>query len=172
MCVCIYVFFSFCIVQWSLLFLGYIPERYSDYLWSHSWGPEGMSADSPLCLPGRVSSHLQERKQDRSCLELCRIIPGGRVFHQGFLKHLFKNSKTRLLCVSSSVMSNSLWPHGLQSTKLLCPCIPPGKNTAVGIHPLLGGIFSTKRSNPGLLHRRQILYRLSHQGKDKTGLCP
>ena len=134
--------------------------------WRHvSWFTTVLARQSQLTLIG-------ETKQDRSYLELSRIIPGGRVFHQGFLKHLFKNSKTRLLCVSCSVMSDSLWPHGLQPTKLLCPCIPPGKNTGVGIHPLLQGVFSTKRSNPGLLHHRQILYRLSHQGKDKTGLCP
>ena len=29
---------------------------------------------------------------------------------------------------------------------------------------ILHGIFLTKRSNPGLLHCRQILYGLSHQG--------
>ena len=40
----------------------------------------------------------------------------------------------------------------------------PGKNTGVGCHPLLQGIFLTQGSNPGLLHCGQILYRLSHQG--------
>ena len=40
----------------------------------------------------------------------------------------------------------------------------PGKNTGVGCHALLQGIFPTQGSNPGLLHYRQILYRLSHQG--------
>ena len=40
----------------------------------------------------------------------------------------------------------------------------PGKNTGVGCHDLLQGIFPTQRSNPGLLHCRQILYQLSHQG--------
>ena len=40
----------------------------------------------------------------------------------------------------------------------------PGKNTGVGCHALLQGIFPTQGSNPGFLHRRQILYRLSHQG--------
>ena len=40
----------------------------------------------------------------------------------------------------------------------------PGKNTGVGCHALLQGIFPTQGSNPGLLHcRRQILYHLSHQ---------
>ena len=40
----------------------------------------------------------------------------------------------------------------------------PGRNTGVGCHALLQGIFPTQESNPGLLHCRQILYQLSHQG--------
>ena len=39
-----------------------------------------------------------------------------------------------------------------------------GKNTEVGSHALLQGIFLTQGSNLGLLHCRQILYHLSHQG--------
>ena len=66
---------------------------------------------------------------------------------------------------SRSVMSDSLWPHGLQPTRLLCPWDIPGKNTGVGCHFLLwGGIFLTQGSNPGLPHCRQRLYHLSHQG--------
>ena len=38
---------------------------------------------------------------------------------------------------SRSVMSNSLWPHGLQPTRLLCPWDFPGKSTGVGCHHLL-----------------------------------
>ena len=40
----------------------------------------------------------------------------------------------------------------------------PGKNTGVGFHFLLQGIFPTQGLNPGLLHYRQILYRLSYKG--------
>ena len=39
----------------------------------------------------------------------------------------------------------------------------PGKNTGVGCHALLQGIFLTQELNPGLLHCRWILYCLSHQ---------
>ena len=39
-----------------------------------------------------------------------------------------------------------------------------GKSTGVGCHFLLQGFFPTQGSNPGLLHCRQMLYRLSHQG--------
>ena len=39
-----------------------------------------------------------------------------------------------------------------------------GKNTGVGCHFLLQGIFPTQGLNPGLLHCRQTLYPLSYQG--------
>ena len=48
-------------------------------------------------------------------------------------------------------------------TRLLCMWNSPGKNTGVGCHSLLPGIFPTQGSNPGLLHCRQSLYHLSHQ---------
>ena len=44
------------------------------------------------------------------------------------------------------------------------PGIFPGKTTGMGCHFLLQGNFLTQGLNPGLLHCRQILYRLSHQG--------
>ena len=60
--------------------------------------------------------------------------------------------------------SQSIRPHRLWPNKLFCLWNSPGKNTGVGSHFLLQGIFLTQRSNPGLLHCRQILYCLSHQG--------
>ena len=46
----------------------------------------------------------------------------------------------------------------------LCPWHFPGKNAGVGCHFFLQGIFLTQGLNPGLLHWRQTLYCLSHQG--------
>ena len=69
-----------------------------------------------------------------------------------------------LLCVSCSVMSNSFQPRGPQPARLLCPWDSPGKNTGVGCHFFLHGIFPTQVSNLGLLHCRQILYHLNHKG--------
>ena len=43
----------------------------------------------------------------------------------------------------------------------------PRKNTRVGCYFLLEGIFPTQGLNLGLLHYRQILYCLSHQGSPK-----
>jgi len=55
-------------------------------------------------------------------------------------------------------------------------CSPPGssvhgdspdKNTGVGCHDLLQGIFPTQISNSALLHFRWILYHLIHQGSPR-----
>ena len=40
-----------------------------------------------------------------------------------------------------------MWLHGLLLTRLLCPWDFPGKNTSVGCHFLLQGIFLTQGSN-------------------------
>ena len=85
------------------------------------------------------------------------IIPGARPpMVMSFslpLPSFLMNSESR------SVVSNSLWPHGLYS-----PWTSPGQDTGVGRLCLLPGIFPTQGSNPGLLHCRQARYPLSHQG--------
>ena len=43
--------------------------------------------------------------------------------------------------VSGSVVSNTFQPHGLYPVRLLCPWNSPVKNTGVGSHSLLQGIF-------------------------------
>ena len=57
--------------------------------------------------------------------------------------------------VSCSVVLESLQLHGL---RLLCLWNSPGKNTGVGSHSLLQGIFPTQGLNPDLLYHRWILY--------------
>ena len=111
-------------------------------------------------------------------LDLIKFIKGSQYYFSGHLREntLYFTQEShppvtpRVLwekkceSVTCSVMFDSLWPHGLQPTKLLCPWDSPGKNTGVGCHSLLQGIFRTQGSNPGVLHCRQILYQLSHQG--------
>ena len=67
----------------------------------------------------------------------------------------------------------------VQSCPTLCylmDCSPPGssvhgdssgKNTRMGCHALLKGIFPTQGLNPGLLHCKGILYHLSHKGSPR-----
>ena len=70
--------------------------------------------------------------------------------------------------VSRSIVPNSLWPHGLQPTRLLCPWDFPSKDIGLGCHFLLQGIFPNQGSNSGLLHYRQILYQLKSTRKNES----
>ena len=66
--------------------------------------------------------------------------------------------------LSHSVVSDSLWPIDSSPAGSSVNGDSPGKNTGVGCHALLQGIFPTQGSNPGLLYYRWILYHLSYQG--------
>ena len=55
--------------------------------------------------------------------------------------YIFSTSHRWCAC---SVMSNSLQSHRLQPSRLLCPWDFPGKNSGVGCHFLLQGIFPTE----------------------------
>ena len=67
-------------------------------------------------------------------------------------------------CCVASVMSDSVWPHRRQPTRLLCPWDSPGKNTGVGCHFLLQhkaqGTITARmnlRNNKELkMHNRQV----------------
>ena len=68
--------------------------------------------------------------------------------------------------LSCSTVPDSVLPHELWPSKLLCPWDYPGKSIGVGCHFLLQGIFQAQGSNLRLLH---LLYwqveslPLSHQ---------
>ena len=55
-----------------------------------------------------------------------------------------------VLCVCAESLESR--PTLCNSTRLLCLWESPGKNTGVGCHFLLLGIFPIQRLNPGLLH--------------------
>ena len=63
-----------------------------------------------------------------------------------------------------SVVSDSLQPRGLYPTRFLCPWDFPDKNTGVGCHFLLQGIFLIQGLNCSLLHYQADSLPLSHQG--------
>ena len=69
---------------------------------------------------------------------------GGKLFF------LFYQATNQCVCMLSHV--NSLQPHGLWSTKLLCPWDFPSKNAAVGCHFLLWEVFPTQDLNLSILH--------------------
>ena len=117
------------------------------------------------CVVGFQSQGWRSRKSGG---DACRpgqpwtVLPGGLAIRRG--EKCWKESQGKGESVRCSVMSDSLRPHGLQPTRLLCPWNSACKNTGVGCHSLLQGIVPTQRVNLGLLHCRQILHHLSHQG--------
>ena len=65
------------------------------------------------------------------------------------------------MATHSSILAWKI-PWTEEPGRLLCPWNSPGKNTEVGCHSLLQGIFPTQGLNLGLPHCRQILYQLSY----------
>ena len=69
----------------------------------------------------------------------------GQFSFQSQRKAMPKNAQVKW---SGSVEPESLRPHGLLPTRLLRPWGSPGKNTGMGYHFLLQGIFPTQGLNP------------------------
>ena len=65
-----------------------------------------------------------------------------------------------VLVTQSCLTFVTSWPV---ATRLFCPWNSPGKNTGIGSLSFLQGNFPTQGSNPGLLHRRQVLNHLSYR---------
>ena len=89
----------------------------------------------------------------------------------GLLSQSWNNQLFHVLCLVTQA-----WPtlYDLMSCSLPGSSVhgdSPGKNTGVGCHDLLQGIFPTQGSNPGVLYCGQILYHLSHQGSPSCSNC-
>ena len=61
-------------------------------------------------------------------------------------------------CVSTDTQSFQRFAVPWTVGRFLCPWIFLGRNTGVGCHFLLQGVFLTHGLNPSLSHGRQILY--------------
>ena len=72
----------------------------------------------------------------------------------------FGSCSSRKICSESKKVQVSV----TLSCPILCDLMDSGKNTGVGCRSFFQGIFLTQGSNPDLLHCRQILYSLNHQG--------
>ena len=101
------------------------------------------------------SSYIQRKRASRSRKEGCTVL-GEENVGRGRQKGR-KELVAQLYPALCDSMDCSLPGSSIHGDS-------PGKNTGVGCHFLLQRIFQTQGSNPGLLHCRQILYHLSHQG--------
>ena len=123
-----------------------------------AWGSGGVSSVFSQCLVSDSTKHLQHMTTTVGALvNLLRLSSGERSML------LMWVCGGVCVCVSRSVVSDSV-NHCLEAARLLCPWNSPGKNTGVDCHSLLQRIFPTQELNLGLLHCRQILYHLNHQG--------
>ena len=98
------------------------------------------------------------------CLPACLLArcPGSQALATTFLSSLLGTDPSQELpnaAVLCSVLPDSLRPCGLKPARLLYPWNFPDRNTGVGFHFLLQGIFPTQGLNPCLL-------RLLHQQAD------
>ena len=130
------------------------------------WSVERATCKVPLWIPSNLSRNCPQETASRK--SLTSRAPAGS--YTGNCTHTHTHTQLRALCVrlqinltfpgnphslevkipsvSGPVMSNSLWLPGLQPIRLLCPWDSPGKNTRVGCHSLLQGIFLTQGLNP------------------------
>ena len=121
--------------------------------------PELVAFSQPL-LRGREASFVilgSEKGLTKQChadvlamdLSLTFAVRAGPTLQR--LLHVSNPVTWTILLFSCSVGSNSLQPHGLQPTRLLCSWDFPDKNTRVSCHALLQGIFPAQGSNLRLL---------------------
>ena len=78
-------------------------------------------------------------------------------------KYIFSASCVSV-CVHPQSCPTLCDPMDRGPPRLLCPRNSPGKNTGVGCHFLLQGIFPTQGSNPHLLHWQVDSLPLHHLG--------
>ena len=108
---------------------------------------------SPLTAPLRSSVLPSQGKNITTLLIPLYFTQWGDTWSRGFPTSGIECLKiwggagviiTEIKSVPCSVVSDSLWPLGLEPARPLCPWDSLGKNTGVGCHFLLQGIFPSQ----------------------------
>ena len=143
------------------------PPDVKNRLFGKDWRQEekGMTEDEVVgwnhWLNGHAFEHTMGAGDGQESLACCS--PRG----WQWLRRLSDWTKVNWNEISSELVKllSCVWLFATPwTTRLLCPWNFLGKSTGVGCHFLLQGIFPTQEWNLGLLHCRQILYHLRHQG--------
>ena len=122
-----------------------------------------------ICSEYGQGQNVIQKRGTGSCLGTFKLWDMGHL-SCSVLRPLYTLGHIDMLSVSVYVCAHSLscvWllqPHGLQPARLLCPWDFPGKNTGVGCHFLLQGIFPTQGSNLRLLYWQADSLPHSHLG--------
>ena len=116
------------------------------WVWSLGWDDplEKGKATYSSILAWRIPWTIQSVGSPRAGQDWAAFTFTHRTFTKiDFIHHM-------CVCVHL-IMFDSLRPHELEPTRLLCPCNFLGKNTRLDCHFLLQRIFLTQGSNPDLL---------------------
>ena len=129
-------------------------------------------------LCGSIHSHKRKRNNKCGFIIWIQARSGVAHFHKKHPVHSFWHKVVPY--IPETMKSETVVKQWKQSCLTLCdpmdcslatllhPWDSAGKNTGVGCHALLQGILPTQGSKPGLLHWKQILYHLSHQGSPSS----
>ena len=127
-----------------------------------------------------ISNHDQQQKDHEQMVWVILILYLGQDFFLSSINLWLLRNIFLWNFVMKPTLCCAVLSHSVESTLCnLVDCSPqgsyvhgdsPGKNTRMGCHALLQGIFPTQGSKPGLLNCRSILYNLSHQGRPKSTL--
>ena len=124
--------------------------KFGEEFWGKEWKKRGVF--HYFTLSGLLS--LSAKASDE------RVWPLAWMSLSWFPGSLIRSGHSRAVKVKVKPLSHVRLfaiPWTLQPTRLLCPWDSPGKNTGVGCHALLQGIFPTQGWNPGLLRCRWML---------------
>ena len=102
------------------------PRTLPRFLIIHQWECSHIDKVSYLALCPVL---LDLKSLNSSPLALCKLTC--------FINHTASLTYADSCVLSHSVVSDSLWPHGLYPTRLLCPWNSPGKNIGMCCHFLL-----------------------------------
>ena len=178
----------FCWLGWialkprCYLNIAYSPYEVYSHLQRWLWFPHGDNNYAP-CYSWLLSRQLPRLLN--TCKNSLQGISGWQVWNMVFLQVLFfasgisrregppRVTKDRVGTCMLSCFS-CLWPYEPQPARLSCPRDSPGKNTRVGYHALLKGIFLTQGWNLSLLcllhwQAGSLLLMPPGKPKDKVG---
>ena len=139
-----------CISDWELASCSLVHAGHHIWLFVTPWAVTGSSLHGVFQAQILEHCHFsRESSQPRgwNCISCISCIGRWILYYQHHLRSLLNSYSSE--SESHSVLSNSLWPHGLYS-----PWSSPGQNTGVDSLSLLQGIFPTQGLNPGILHCR------------------
>ena len=162
---------SLCSALWldDLIWFHNLHTIYSQ-IWPRLW----MSPESHVSSCQWIHIHLMSNGHlwnlSSSETKFSFRLPNFTIHAASQAKNLVIILTISLLWFSCSVMSNSFATSWTVAARVLHPWDFPGKNSRVGCHFLLQGIWPAQGLNPHLLHCRRILLLPSHWRSPTTPL--